>query len=92
MLAIRYASDDITGLTTENSKNITEFFPAKETDFNLAFGFIGRDLPPDIGYWKINHIKRHWNSDNTRSIKDHSFNYEVRKCNKDDEFKNRTQF
>ena len=80
MLAVEYAGNEITGLTKENSNNITSFNPGNMTDFNLAFGFVAGSFNESIGHWKIKHLHRYWNSD-MKSVKVPSERYPVRKCN-----------
>jgi hypothetical protein len=49
--ALEYASDNVVGVMTENSRNITNFYPGREAGFNMAFGFPGKNLSEDIGTW-----------------------------------------
>ena len=86
ILSLEYQRDDITGFTTSNSKNVASFYPALETDFDLAFGFTREKLPPDIGFWKVNHVRREWNLENTRSFEKKSNDFPERDCRHTDEF------
>jgi hypothetical protein len=93
MKTLEYFTNDFTGFIVKNSRNTTAFFPGKEADFNMAFGFSKKEIPADIGYWEVTHVKRHWRTRKMHSMKDKQgppFTYT--KCNFEKEFKEINHF
>jgi hypothetical protein len=68
-LTLKYARDEPEGLNKDfqyinetSSPEIATFDPYKETGFNVAFGFPGRNLPKNIGHWSVKYISRTMNT------------------------------
>jgi hypothetical protein len=61
-----------------------EFKPTFDTDWNVAFGFVGHEMTEDIGTWRVRHITRKFDRKEQKSVKINETTSELRPCRKDE--------
>jgi hypothetical protein len=95
-LVVQYMKNETTGLNKnfeyinyhshedrERLQEISSFKPNNkelDTDFNMAFGFIGKHMPSDIGQWRVKYLRKSWDSQKFQSVGKNAIEHKVRNC------------